>query len=138
DETTNVLLEAAYFDGQVVRRASKQFDLRSEASTRFEKGVDPNRVRLAGERACQLLSEYADGKVLTGLAEFDQLDKTEKTVAIETSRINERLGTCISEDEIQDILRKLQFNYEKVDEEIIVHVPTRRQDISIFEDMLEE
>ena len=138
DETTNVLLEAAYFDGQVVRHASKQFDLRSEASTRFEKGVDPNRVRQAGERACQLLSEYAGGKVLTGLAEFDLLDKTEKTVAIETSRINERLGTSISEDEIKEILRKLQFNYEKVGEEIIVHVPTRRQDISIFEDMLEE
>ena len=138
EETTNVLLEAAYFDGQVVRRASKQFDLRSEASTRFEKGVDPNRVRLAGERACQLLSEYAGGKVLTGLAEFDQLDRSEKTVAIETSKINDRLGTTISEEEIIDILRKLQFNYEKVGEEMIVHVPTRRQDISIFEDMLEE
>ncbi|GAA0288587.1 phenylalanyl-tRNA synthetase beta chain [Gracilibacillus halotolerans] len=138
EETTNVLLEAAYFEGQIVRRASKEFDLRSESSTRFEKGVDPNRVRLAGERACQLLSEYANGSVLAGNAEFDQLDKTEKTVTIETSRINNRLGTEISEEEIIDILRKLQFNYEKTDGEIIVHAPTRRQDIRIFEDMVEE
>lgn len=138
EETTNVLLEAAYFDGQIVRRASKEFDLRSESSTRFEKGVDPNRVQLAGERACQLLSEYAAGNVLAGKAEFDQLDKTEKTVSIETAKINSRLGTDISEEEIIDILRKLQFNYEKVNEEIIVHVPTRRQDIRIFEDMVEE
>jgi phenylalanyl-tRNA synthetase beta chain len=137
-ETTNVLIEAAYFDGQVVRKTSKQFDLRSEASTRFEKGVDPNRVREAGVRACQLLEQYANATILSGAVEFDQLDKSEKHVTIWTSEINNRLGTSISNEEIADILRKLNFNYEQDGETFTVHAPTRRQDIVIFEDMVEE
>lgn len=138
DSTTTVLLEAAYFDGQSVRRASKDFDLRSESSNRFEKGVDPNRVRKAGERACQLFAEYASGSVLDGVVEFDQLDYDEKTVTIWTSKINERLGTNISNEEIADILRKLHFNYDQDGETFTVYAPTRRQDITIFEDMVEE
>ncbi|WP_163539727.1 phenylalanine--tRNA ligase subunit beta [Gracilibacillus sp. YIM 98692] len=138
DQTTTILLEAAYFDPQIVRKAAKDFELRSESSNRFEKGVDPNRVRLAGERACQLLSQYANGTVLDGVAEFDQLDYQEKTVTIWTSIINARLGTDISNDEIGDILRKLNFDYEQDGETFTVFVPTRRQDITIFEDMLEE
>ncbi len=138
EQTTTVLLEAAYFDGQTIRKASKDFDLRSEASNRFEKGVDPNRVRKAGERACQLLQEYAGATVLDGIVEFDQLDYSEKTVTIWTSIINDRLGTNISSDEIADILRKLNFNFDQDGETFTVYAPTRRQDIVIFEDMLEE
>ncbi|MFC4403720.1 phenylalanine--tRNA ligase subunit beta [Gracilibacillus xinjiangensis] len=138
DTTTNVLLEAAYFNGQTVRKASKAFDLRSEASNRYEKGVDPNRVREAGVRACQLLSEYAGATVLSGAVEFDQLDYSEKKVTIWTSTINDRLGTSISNDEIADILRKLHFTYEQDGETFVVSAPTRRQDIVIFEDMVEE
>ncbi|SHN06609.1 phenylalanine--tRNA ligase subunit beta [Gracilibacillus kekensis] len=138
DQTTSVLLEAAYFDGKTVRKASKEFDLRSEASTRFEKGVDPNRVRKAGEKACLLLEKYAGATVLAGISEFDQLEYSEKTVTIWTSTINARLGTDISNEEIADILRKLHFNFEQDDETFTVYAPTRRQDIVIFEDMLEE
>ncbi|QGH35255.1 phenylalanine--tRNA ligase subunit beta [Gracilibacillus salitolerans] len=138
EQTTTVLLEAAYFDGQTIRKASKDFDLRSEASNRFEKGVDPNRVRKAGERTCQLLQEYAGATVLDGIVEFDQLDYSEKTVTIWTSIINDRLGTNISSDEIADILRKLNFNFDQDGETFTVYAPTRRQDIVIFEDMLEE
>ncbi|UOQ86240.1 phenylalanine--tRNA ligase subunit beta [Gracilibacillus salinarum] len=138
EETTTVLLEAAYFAGPTVRQASKDFDLRSEASTRFEKGVDPNRVRLAGERACQLLEKYAGAQILTGIAAYDALDYTEKTVTIWTSVINDRLGTAISDEDIADILRKLHFKYEQDGETFTVYAPTRRQDIVIFEDMLEE
>ncbi|GAE92714.1 phenylalanyl-tRNA synthetase beta chain [Gracilibacillus boraciitolerans JCM 21714] len=138
DQTTTILLEAAYFDGQTVRKAAKAFDLRSEASNRFEKGVDPNRVRKAGEKACQLLEKYADATVLDGIVEFDQLDYSEKMVTIWTSKINDRLGTAISNDVVADILRKLHFNYEQDDETFTVYAPTRRQDIVIFEDMLEE
>ncbi|WP_163581579.1 phenylalanine--tRNA ligase subunit beta [Gracilibacillus saliphilus] len=138
EQTTTVLLEAAYFDGQTVRKASKDFDLRSEASNRFEKGVDPNRVKQAGERACQLLQEYAGATVLKGIAEYDQLDYSEKTVTIWTSTINDRLGTNISDADIADVLRKLNFNYDQDGETFTVYAPTRRQDIVIFEDMLEE
>ncbi|MGP4041643.1 phenylalanine--tRNA ligase subunit beta [Gracilibacillus sp. D59] len=138
EQTTTVLLEAAYFAGQTVRKASKEFDLRSEASNRFEKGVDPNRVRKAGERACQLLQEYAGATVLDGVVEYDQLDYAEKKVTIWTPTINNRLGTTISNDEIADILRKLNFNYDQDGETYTVYAPTRRQDIVIFEDMVEE
>ena len=138
DDTTTILLEAAYFDPRVVRQASKEHGLRSESSARFEKGVDPNRVERAGKRACELLAEYANGTVLNGPVSFDKLNRTEKIVKIQTDRINNRLGTEITSEEIADILRRLQFNAEQNGEEFTVHIPTRRGDIELFEDMLEE
>lgn len=136
--TKNILLEAAFFDPTTVRKTVKETGLRSEASTRYEKGVDPNRVKEAGLRACQLLEKYANGKVLKGLVEHDKLDRSEKMVSIHTDEINKRLGTSISIDEIGDILRKLQFEYTQNDLQFDVRIPTRRGDITIFEDMLEE
>ncbi|WP_017473355.1 phenylalanine--tRNA ligase subunit beta [Amphibacillus jilinensis] len=138
EQTTTVLLEAAYFDGKRVRIAAKDHQLRSESSIRFEKGVDPNRVRRAGVRAAQLLAKYAGGQVLSGVAAYDQLDCTEKQVVITTDRINARLGTEINDDEIAIILEKLAFDYEQSGATFTVTIPTRRQDITIFEDMLEE
>src|SRR5699024_4319094 len=96
DQTINVLLETAYFDGQAVRKTVRDTGLRSEASTRFEKGVDPNRVKEAGLRACELLVAYADGKVATGLAEDDHLDCSEKKLDMNANDVNRRLGTDIS------------------------------------------
>ncbi len=138
ENTSTVLLEAAYFDPAIVRNASKDFNLRSESSSRFEKGIDPERVKRAGLRACQLLEKYAHGKILSGIVNVDELDLTEKKVEISTSKINNRLGTQISTEEIGNILRKLHFSYENNDEVFEVSVPTRRQDIVIFEDMVEE
>lgn len=138
EETTTVLLEAAYFDPYTVRKTVSKTGLRSEASTRFEKGVDPNRVKKAALRACQLLKEYADGEVLEGAEEFDQLDRSSKTVVIDQEEINKRLGTGISKEEIKEILRKLRFEFKQTDLQFEVSIPTRRGDISIFEDMVEE
>ena len=138
NKTKNVLIEAAYFDPQTVRKAVKQTGLRSEASTRFEKGVDPNRVKEAGLRACELLVKYAGGKLVADVAEFNQLDMTEKTVAMNVNEVNKRLGTEISVKEMEEILRKLRFEFERSDDEFTVSIPTRRGDITIFEDMLEE
>ncbi|WP_068674581.1 phenylalanine--tRNA ligase subunit beta [Oceanobacillus sp. Castelsardo] len=137
-ETKNVLLEAAYFDGGTVRKTVKATGLRSESSTRFEKGVDPNRVKKAGMRASYLLQKYANGKVLSGVVEFNELDKSEKMVVVETSVINARLGTEITNEEIIEILNRLQFPFTQDGEAFTVQVPTRRGDITIFEDMLEE
>jgi len=78
DNTKTILLEAAYFDPQTVRDAARQTGLRSEASNRFEKGVDPNRVEEAGIRAAQLLAQYAGGQVVSGVAAFYELDRAEK------------------------------------------------------------
>ncbi|CDQ18247.1 phenylalanine--tRNA ligase subunit beta [Halobacillus karajensis] len=137
-DTTTVILEAAYFSPTVVREASKNHGLRSESSTRFEKGVDPNRVERAGLRACELLSKYAGGTVLEGVVSHDNLDRSEKQVAVNINTINDRLGTKISNEDMSDIFRRLQFTYEQEGDVFDVSVPTRRGDIAIFEDMLEE
>lgn len=138
DETTNLLLEAAYFNSASVRHTVKQTGLRSESSTRFEKGVDPNRVKRAGIRACSLLQKYANGKIAGGVVEVDELDKSEKSVTVTTAKINQRLGMELDEKDVASVLSRLQFEFSKNGEEIIVQVPTRRLDISIFEDILEE
>jgi len=138
EQTKTILLEAAYFDGATVRQTVKATGLRSEASTRYEKGIDPNRVKLAGERACQLLQQYAGGTVLADVVEVDTLNRTEKTVKINAGEINRRLGTEISTEEITVILNKLRFNFDQSDDNFNVYIPTRRGDITIFEDMLEE
>lgn len=138
DATTTILLEAAYFDGQTILQTVKETGLRSDASTRYERGIDPNRVREAGIRACELLEKYANGTVVDGVAEVDELDRNDWTVAINTQVVNRRLGTEISNEEMEDILRKLRFGYEANGDDITVTIPTRRGDITIFEDMLEE
>jgi phenylalanyl-tRNA synthetase beta chain len=138
DSTKNVLLEAAYFTGDVVTNAVKATGLRSESSTRFTKGVDPNRVKEAGIRACELLEKYAGATILSGIVEFDQLDRSEKQVEMDMHEMNRRLGTNLQTDDVKDALKRLKFNYEQKNSMFIVHVPTRRGDIAIFEDMLEE
>ncbi len=138
NDTTTVLLEAAFFDGVTVRQTVTKTGLRSDASTRFEKGVDPNRVREAGLRACALLEQYADGNVLAGVSEVDQLDRSEKTVAMNASEVNRRLGTEISIKEMEHIVTKLRFSFTLDGDDFIVTIPTRRGDVVIFEDMLEE
>lgn len=138
EKTKTVLLEAAYFNPLAVRRASQDTGLRSDASNRFEKGVDPSQVHPAALRALQLLEKYADGEVLSNSVIVDELDRTEKTVKMKLGEINRRLGTEISPEEVEEILEKLRFSFEKNDQVYEVTIPTRRGDIEIFEDMLEE
>ncbi len=137
-DTTTVLLEAAYFNPLSVRVASKDHGLRSEASVRFEKGVDPKRVKEAGLRACQLLEQYANGEVVSGVSEFDELHLEEQVIRFTSDKINEVLGTSISSDEIGAILERLRFPYTQDQNQFIVTAPTRRGDITIVEDMVEE
>lgn len=138
EETTTILLEAAYFDRDAVRKAVNHTGLRSEASSRFEKGVDPNRVQAAGDRAAALLSEYASGEVLKDTVIFDKLDRTENEILLNTNKLNARLGTEISNEAIGEILIKLGFTYEASNDDFTVNIPTRRMDVVIFEDMVEE
>lgn len=138
DETTTVVIESAYFAGQSVRRTSKDLGLRSDSSARFEKGVDPNRVIPAAERAAQLLAELAGGEVLEGTVIVDELDKTPARVVVSPDFINTRLGMKISLEDMLSILERLQFNVEAANGLLIIDVPTRRQDIKIEEDIVEE
>lgn len=138
EETKTILLESAYFSGQTVRQASKDHGLRSEASARFEKGVDPNRVRPAAERAAQLIAQYASGEVLAGTAEYDTIDVKPAVVTVTLEKINRVLGTRISEEETADIFNRLQFDAKADNGTFTVTVPTRRGDIAIEEDLIEE
>ena len=135
--TKNVLIEAAIFDSVKVRRTSNSI-LRSEASNRFEKGLDPNRTYMAMERACHMLEKYADGEVQTGIAKYDNADKEDRVIDITAENICSILGMEIEEKDILDVYRRLGFEAIKNGDKITVKVPRRRIDISIKEDLIEE
>ena len=136
-DTKNIIIESAIFDSVKVRKTSKKI-VRSEASNRFEKGLDPERTTMAIERACKLLEEYARGTVVTGTVEYDKTNNKEKEIEITFKNINDVLGTVIPNEEILNVFRKLGFTYKVNEETIKVTVPTRRLDISIKEDLIEE
>ncbi|MFS0775737.1 phenylalanine--tRNA ligase subunit beta [Neobacillus sp. 3P2-tot-E-2] len=137
-DTITVLLEAAYFTGGTVRKASKDHGLRSEASARFEKGVDPNRVRAAGERAAYLMAKYAGGEVLEGASEVDTLTVEPAVVSITLEKINSVIGTNLTVQDVEAIFERLQFAVNVEENVITVTAPTRRGDIKIEEDLIEE
>ena len=137
ESTKNVLIEAAIFDSVKVRLTSKKI-LRSEASNRFEKGLDPNRTYMAIERACSLLEKYADATIVTGTVIYDETNKQDKQIDVTFKNINDVLGTVIPNEEILNVFRKLGFTYIVNGETVTVTVPTRRLDISIKEDLIEE
>src|SRR5699024_6514114 len=125
ENTTTILLEAAYFDRTLIRNAVSHTGLRSEASNRFEKGVDPNRVQAAGDRAASLLSEYAHGEVIKVTVKVDNLDTGEVTLILNTEKVSASLGTEISNEEIETILTKLGFTYESAGNDYTLRIPTR-------------
>ena len=135
--TKNIIIESAIFDSVKVRLTSKKI-LRSEASNRFEKGLDPNRTYMAIERACTLLEKYANGTVVTGTVQYDTTNKEDKEIDITFKNINDVLGSKIPDEEILNVYRKLGFTYKVNGETVTVKVPSRRMDISIKEDLIEE
>ncbi|RXZ80086.1 phenylalanine--tRNA ligase subunit beta [Paenibacillaceae bacterium] len=138
--TTNILLESAKFDGGTVRRTSRQLGLRSEASLRFEKEVDPERVIPALDRAASLIAEYAEGLVTSGIVE----DRTHQPAAVTAvhvtlEKINRYVGTDLSDLEVKTIFERLHFAYEvRQENEYEVYVPSRRGDITRDVDLIEE
>lgn len=137
DTTKNIVIEAAIFDAVKVRQTSKKI-IRSEASNRFEKGLDPNRTYMAVERSCHLLQKYADATIVGGLAEYNTQDLSNKNIDVTFSNINNILGMNISKEDIEDVFRRLGFTYNVEEDVIHVSVPKRRIDIEIKEDLIEE
>ncbi len=143
EQTTTILLESAHFAGASIRKTSRKLGLRSEASLRFEKEVDPQAVLRALERASQLMEQLAGGKVVKGIADALVKEGEAIHVPLRLERLNRFLGTSLDEQNVSDILDRLQFSYSsKSDEQkgtvFDVEVPTRRQDITIEEDLFEE
>ncbi len=138
ENTKNVIIESAIFNPIKIRMTSKEI-LRSEASTRFEKGLDPNRTYMAIERSCNMLEKYADGEVVGGIAKYDKENLQNREIEITFENINRILGMEISKQDVLEVFRKLGFTATlKNDETILVSVPRRRGDITIKEDLIEE
>lgn len=137
ENTKNIIIESAIFDNVKIRKTSKDI-LRSEASTRFEKGLDPNRTYMAIERSCNLLQKYADATIVGGLVKEDTTSLEDTKIDITFENINLVLGTEVPEDAVLNVFRRLGFNYEVNGKTISVSVPKRRIDISIKEDLIEE
>jgi len=137
EDTKDIIIESAIFNPTLIRKTSKKI-LRSEASTRFEKGLDPKRTYMAIMRSCHLLEKYADAEIVGGMVEYNTLDMSDEIVPITVDKINRVLGINIDKDTILNIFTRLGFTYEENNDEILVTVPTRRTDISISEDLIEE
>lgn len=137
-DTTNVLLEAAYFASGRVRASSKDLGLRSEASSRYEKGIDRNRVFAAAMRAAGLMAELAGGKVAEGIVEAGKREVNTYSVKMDVSRMNGLLGTNITAEQTGAVFNRLGFSYKETDGQFEVVVPSRRPDITIEADLIEE
>jgi phenylalanyl-tRNA synthetase beta chain len=133
-----ILLESAVFNPLNIRKTSNRLDLRSEASMRFERGVDPNRTVLALELATSLFQKYAGGTVYQGIAKVDNIHYTPKVITTSVKQLNDNLGLELSVSDITDIIKRLHFSYKEEDGQLFVTVPSRRQDIEGYQDLVEE
>ncbi len=136
--TSTVMLESAIFNSGVVRKTSTRLQLRTDASSRYEKGIDRNRVVPAANRAAELLIKYADGIVLKGLVHEGEPEVAPHVIKMPIGKINAVLGTNLSNDDICSVLERLNFGVKTDDDQLTVEVPARRPDVTIAEDLVEE
>ncbi|MCI9545950.1 MAG: phenylalanine--tRNA ligase subunit beta [Lachnospiraceae bacterium] len=136
DQVKTVLFEAACFDGANIRKSAKRIGLRTDASGKFEKGLDPNNAQAAIDRACQLMEELGAGEVVGGMVDVYAQKRQPVRVKFEPEKINALLGTDLSKEEMLGYLSKVELVYEEASEEIIA--PTFRQDIQRMADLAEE
>lgn len=137
NDTKNIFIESAIFNPLTIRSTAKD-SLRSEASARYEKGIDPNRTENALKRACELLEKYASGTVHPGLLKHDQSKKEDSIISLSVEKMNAVLGMPITHEIAEDVFTRLEFSYTKKEDIYEVAVPTRRLDITIAEDLIEE
>lgn len=138
DNTTTVLLETARFNPERIRLTSKQFNLRSEASARYEKGINAATVDEAGELAAGLIANLGGGQVVEGVAESKSEEVKNAEVTLSYDAIPNKLGIDMTQEELQAIITRLGFEADYQETEFTVSVPPRRWDITIEADMLEE
>ena len=129
DNTKTIVIESAIFNATNIRKTARRLNLRSEASLRYEKGLNYEYTDAALDRACYLLEKYASGKVLSGTLEHDKEDKKEKKVTFTTDRINSLLGLELTDDDIETQLDKLDFKYTLKKGIFEAIIPRRRLDI---------
>nr|WP_302232702.1 phenylalanine--tRNA ligase subunit beta [uncultured Blautia sp.] len=136
DDVKTVLFEAACFDGTSIRLSSKRIGLRTDASGKFEKGLDPNNAQAAIDRACQLMEELGAGEVVGGMVDVCSEAREPSRVKFEPEKINKLLGTSLTKEEMIDYLGRVELAYDEKTDEIVA--PTFRQDIHCNADVAEE
>lgn len=136
DEVKTVLFEAACFDGTNIRLSSKRLGHRTDASGKFEKGLDPNNAQAAIDRACQLMEELGAGEVVGGMVDVYSKKKEPVRVKFEPDKINDLLGTNLTKEEMLAYLQRVELNYDPETNEIVA--PTFRHDIFRTADLAEE
>ena len=136
DDVKTVLFEAACFDGTSIRLSSKRIGLRTDASGKFEKGLDPNNAQAAIDRACQLMEELGAGEVVGGMVDVCNETREPSRVKFEPEKINKLLGTSLTKEEMIDYLGRVELAYDEKTDEIVA--PTFRQDIHCNADVAEE
>lgn len=136
--TTAIIIEAAVFNSQSIRQTSKRLGLRSDSSTRFEKGIDYNRTLKAMDRACYLLEKYATGKVSESTASVNTIVEHDEFIELKCQNVRKLLGVEIDDQTICDILDNFKFEYSNLNGLISFKKLTRRNDLQIAEDVIEE
>lgn len=136
DDVQTMLFEAACFDGTNIRLSAKKVGMRTEASGKFEKGLDPNLAAQAMNRACQLIEELGAGEVVGGIVDVYPEKKQERRIKFEPEKINKLLGINISKEEMLGYLEKIEIVYDDSVNELII--PTFRQDLECGADIAEE
>ncbi len=136
DDVKTMLFEAACFDGTNIRLSAKKIGMRTEASGKFEKGLDPNLASEAIDRACQLIEELGAGEVVGGMIDVYPQKNVEKRIKFEPDKINKLLGIDISAEEMLGYLKKIELIYNEETNELII--PTFRQDLECGADIAEE
>lgn len=138
NDTNVILLEAANFNDKSVRLTSKSHNLRTEASARFEKGIDSNLCETACNRACQLIEEIGAGVVVGGVIDrYSNIRKT-STISLRPRKVNELLGVELDKKTIRGILNGLEFDVVEKDDYLEVEIPTFRLDVEREVDLIEE
>ena len=136
DDVTTMLFEAATFDGTNIRKSTKRLGLRTDASGKFEKGLDPENALEAMNRACQLIEELGAGEVVGGVVDIYPVKKEKKRIFFEPEKINALLGTDVSVEDMFGYFKMLEIEYDEAANELII--PTFRQDLLRTADIAEE
>jgi phenylalanyl-tRNA synthetase beta chain len=138
DETQMIAIESAVFHPVLIRRTANRLNLRSEASSRYEKGINHATVQDAVDLAAQLMAELGGGTIISGTAEAEYIKPTEVKIETTVTKVNDLIGTTLTEKEVSDILSRLGFENSVKDDQITAYIPPRRWDITIPEDLIEE
>lgn len=136
DNVKTMLFEAATFDGTNIRKSTKKLGLRTDASGKFEKGLDPENAMAAIDRACQLVEELGAGEVVGGAVDVYPVKKEKRRIKYEPDKINALLGTDISTEDMMSYFERLEIEYDEAANELVI--PTFRQDLIRCADIAEE